>query len=56
MQVWDMPIDIAFPQQAQRATAELICAVVDSVTHMGWQFPGSSGPGAPIWCRHGEDD
>lgn len=23
--------------------------VINVVTHMGWQFPGSSGPGKPIW-------
>jgi hypothetical protein len=49
MQIFDTPIDTAFLQQVQRHTAELICAVVSSVTHMGWQFPGSNGPGSPIW-------
>jgi hypothetical protein len=32
-----------------RHVAELVCVVVSSVTHMGWQFPGSHGPGLPIW-------
>lgn len=46
---FDTPIDQAFLGQVQRHVAELACAVVNTVTHMGWQFPGSSGPGEPIW-------
>jgi hypothetical protein len=47
--VWDTPIDIAFLNQTQKSVAELGCAVVSTVTHMGWQFPGSHGPGKPIF-------
>jgi len=46
--VFQTPIDIAFLQETQRNVADLTCAVVDTVTSMGWQFPGSSGPGTPI--------
>jgi hypothetical protein len=46
--VWDTPIDIAYLEQTQKAVAELACAVVTTVTHMGWQFPGSRGPGKTI--------
>ena len=42
------PIDVAYLDQIQRHTAELTCAVISTVTHMGWQFPGSNGPGEPI--------
>lgn len=45
---FETPVDIAFLNQLQRHTAELACAVINTVTHMGWQFPGSSGPGEPI--------
>ncbi|NCP10903.1 MAG: hypothetical protein GW859_02920 [Sphingomonadales bacterium] len=45
------PIDTAYLEQLQRHTAELACAVINTVTHMGWQFPGSSGPGDPIFRR-----
>lgn len=48
-EVFDALIDVAYLNQVQRHVAELACAVVSTVTHMGWQFPGSSGPGAPIW-------
>jgi hypothetical protein len=47
--VWDAPIDIAFLQQTQKAVAELACEVMNTVTHMGWRFPGSRGPGKPIF-------
>lgn len=32
----------------QRHVAGLACAVIDSVTCMGFQFPGLSGPGRPL--------
>jgi hypothetical protein len=47
--VWDTSIDIAFLKQTQKAVAELGCAVVSTVTHMGWRFPGSRGPGKTIF-------
>jgi hypothetical protein len=47
--VWDRPIDLPFLEQTQKAVAEMACAVVNTVTHMGWQFPGSRGPGKPIF-------
>lgn len=50
---FETPVDIAFLDQLQRHTTELACAVVNSVTHMGWQFPGSCGPGKPILDRSG---
>jgi hypothetical protein len=47
--VWDTPIDIQYLKQTQKAVAELGCAVINTVTHMGWQFPGSHGPGKTIF-------
>jgi len=47
--VWDTPIDISYLIQTQKAVAELGCTVVTTVTHMGWQFPGSHGPGNVIF-------
>jgi hypothetical protein len=46
---FETAIDIPFLLQLQKHVAELICAVIDTVTHMGWQFPGSQGPGTVIW-------
>lgn len=48
---FETSIDIAYLDQLQRHAAELACAVINTVTHMGWQFPGSSGPGNPILRR-----
>jgi hypothetical protein len=46
---FETAIDIPFLLQLQKHVSELICAVIDTVTHMGWQFPGSQGQGAVIW-------
>lgn len=40
--VFDTPIDRQFLDQTQKHAAELSCVVMNTVTHMGWQFPGSS--------------
>ena len=48
-EVFATPIDKPFLDQLQESVTGLACSVIDSVTHMGWQFPGSSGPGATIW-------
>jgi hypothetical protein len=48
-EVFQSPVDIAFLQKLQKSTAELACEVINTVTRMGWQFPGSSGPGEAIW-------
>jgi hypothetical protein len=49
----DTPIDIAYLQQVQRDVAELACEVINTVTYMGWQFPGSRGPGISVWPSKG---
>jgi hypothetical protein len=46
---FDTLIDIAFLEQVQQHVNELACCVIDSVTHMGWRFPGGAGPGETIW-------
>ena len=48
---WDAPIDISFLKQIQKAVSELACEVITTVTHMGWRFPGSRGPGKAIFER-----
>lgn len=47
--VVEAQVDIAFLQQTRQHVAELICEVMNAVTHMGYQFPGSDGPGKPVW-------
>ncbi|GAP99747.1 hypothetical protein [Leptolyngbya sp. NIES-2104] len=48
-QIVDTAMDRQFIDQVQQNTVSLICAVIDTVTQMGWQFPGSVGPGKIIW-------
>jgi hypothetical protein len=47
-EVFETPIDVPYLKQVQAYVVELICGVVSSVTHMGWEFPGGTGPGKPI--------
>lgn len=48
-EVFETAIDRRFLLQLQSHAADLVCSVINTVTHMGWQFPGSSGPGKAIW-------
>ena len=51
LNVFDTRVDCAFLEQVQRHVAEVSCSVINSVTQMGWQFPGSDGPGVTIANR-----
>lgn len=53
-EVFETQIDCEFLDQMQRHTSELTAVVVSTVTAMGWQFPGSNGPGNAIWSRDDE--
>jgi len=46
---FETPIDVKYLNQVQRHSIGLICAVINTVTHMGWQFPGSNGPSKVVW-------
>lgn len=50
-EVFKTPIDTLFINQVQEHSVDIICAVINTVTHMGWQFPGSNGPGQVIWTK-----
>jgi hypothetical protein len=43
------PLGVEELKATQQHVAKLICDVINSVTRLGWQFPGSGGPGTPIW-------
>jgi len=47
--IWETPIDVAHLAQLRQHVAELSCAVVNSVTQLGYQFPGSNGPGKQVF-------
>lgn len=51
MMLFNTPIDVAYLRQTRAYVVELIAAVVNSVTTMGWQFPGSSGPGEVVFAK-----
>ena len=53
--VFCAPVDLAFLKQTRYATAVLAVHVINTVTVMGWEFPGSNGPGKRIW-RSATDD
>ena len=44
-------IGIEYLSQVQAHVTDLICSVVDTITHMGYQFPGGAGPGKPFHNR-----
>lgn len=48
-EVIETAMDCEYMDQVQRHAAELACWVVSKVTSMGWELPGSGGPGIPIW-------
>lgn len=48
MMIFDTRIDVAHLVQTRKQVVKLCCSVINSVTHMGWQFPGSSGPGEAV--------
>lgn len=49
LRVFTTKIDVAWLNQTHTHVTDLIVAVINSVTAMGWQFPGSTGPGTSIW-------
>ncbi len=54
MKIIDTKMDCAFLNQVQFHAASLACDVINTVTHMGFQFPGSSGAGIEIWNNEKE--
>jgi hypothetical protein len=48
LEIFETPIDVAYLRQVQAHVAELSCHVINTVTHMGWQFPGTPGTGKKI--------
>lgn len=48
---FDDRIDLAYLTRVQVFVVDLACAVINSVTAMGWQFPSGAGPGEEIWTK-----
>ncbi|MEG9624948.1 hypothetical protein [Pseudomonas guariconensis] len=49
LMIFNTPVDTLYLQQIRRGIVELSCDVIESVTGIGLQFPGSNSPGQPIW-------
>jgi hypothetical protein len=45
---WNTAVTHDFLVELQAHTSELITEVVNSITLMGWAFPGTHGPGKPL--------
>lgn len=52
-EIFETAVDCTFLHQLQKSTSDLACAVINTVTRMGWQFPSSGGPGRIIWQQGG---
>jgi hypothetical protein len=48
-QLFVTAIDSSYLRQIQKQVVHLICSVIDTVTAMGWQFPGGAGNGKIIF-------
>ncbi|WP_240700539.1 hypothetical protein [Sphingobium sp. MP9-4] len=46
---FDTPVDVDFLRQTRQEIIHLVADVIDTVTRLGWQFPGSAGPGKVVW-------
>ena len=49
LMIFDTPIDIGFLKETRAALTSLTCDILDSVTSVGIQFPGSDSPGEILW-------
>lgn len=50
LKIFVTPIDISYLQQVRANVTCLICAIIDSISSVGLQSPGSAGPGELIWA------
>ena len=45
---WDDPVDAVYLKRVEKATTSLAIDVINSVTVMGWPFPGTGKAGETI--------
>jgi len=50
-EIWDSEIDVQYLRQVRMAARNQSVNVVNSITSMGWSFPGSDKAGTPIWPK-----
>jgi uncharacterized protein YutE (UPF0331/DUF86 family) len=49
IEVCETKFDTQSLRKVQDEVLGLACDVIDTVTQMGWQFPGGGGPGETVW-------
>jgi hypothetical protein len=54
LEIFETPVDPKFLRQTRAALRHMICDVLDSVTSVGYQFPGSDSPGDQLWPHPAE--
>jgi hypothetical protein len=54
LEIFETPIGVSFLNQTRSAVRHIICDVLDSVTSVGYQFPGSGSPGEQLWPHPAE--
>jgi len=52
--VFQTPVDVKFLRQTRAAVRHIACDILDSVTGVGYQFPGSESPGEQLWPHPAE--
>ena len=54
LKIFETPVDCDFLHQTRAALRHMICDILDSVTSVGYQFPGSDSPGEQLWPHPAE--
>lgn len=49
LEIFETPVDVAFFKRTRAALREIICDILNSVTMVGYKFPGSDSPGEQLW-------
>lgn len=49
LMVFETRVDVRFLKQTRSALRHIVCDILDSVTSVGYQFPGTGSPGEQIW-------
>lgn len=51
LMIFDTPVDVDFLRQTRAGLRHIACDILDSVTSVGYKFPGSDSPGEQLWTH-----
>lgn len=54
LMVFETPVGVQFLKQTRSALRHVVCDILDSVTSVGYRFPGSESPGEQSWPHPNE--